>query len=382
MKITVRGLSYGSRIEGVHKAILEANDPFDDGTSLLILNYAGMKCQKTDAVEYTLFMLKDVDPHDKLLLVFEYESPDASIWKSCVSVARSYGFTDICIIDSGTDPLPDNFDSPYLKQPYSLSYFSSPIWFNWLDQTVTEGSVVLPNERNYKMLCLARQARRHRLKLASDLLDRGLEESILMSCGWHITNTDNLSVVNPMHRSKFPIVLPTESDEERQAVINSGRLPTPNIVKTAIFNIIPETGFEYTSIELRDGWGRGFCTEKTTRTYWMRQFPIWLTTPNFVQQQREMGFDVFDDIIDHRYDLEHSPYHRLEMVVAEIERLCNSYSLEEMRTLLNANWDRLEHNLSNLVKVGDQKRILFCDGLSDWLGMNVNYQFNKTSLIS
>ena len=63
---------------------------------------------------------------------------------------------------------------------------------------------------------------------------------------------------------------------------------------------------------------------------------------NLIRVPLRLGFDVFDDIIDHTYDTEYRPYHRLELVAKEVERVYNKYSIEDMRNLLTEKWDRLD----------------------------------------
>ena len=44
-------------------------------------------------------------------------------------------------------------------------------------------------------------------------------------------------------------------------------------------------------------------------------FPIFIATNGFVQSIRDLGFDVFDDIVDHSYDNEPNPYYRIKYAI-------------------------------------------------------------------
>lgn len=58
-------------------------------------------------------------------------------------------------------------------------------------------------------------------------------------------------------------------------------------------DIIAETSFTERSF---------LVTEKTLNSIYGCSFPLFITSPGFVNFLRKMGFDMFDDIIDHSYD--------------------------------------------------------------------------------
>lgn len=86
-----------------------------------------------------------------------------------------------------------------------------------------------------------------------------------------------------------------------------------------------------------------FLSEKTFKPFTTGQFALWLASPGTVSRLRKFGFDMFDDIIDHRYDLEPNWHTRIDMIHAELDRL---YTLninrvfQEMyqRRIDNFNW--------------------------------------------
>ncbi len=55
----------------------------------------------------------------------------------------------------------------------------------------------------------------------------------------------------------------------------------------------------------------GIITEKYTNTVYGANFPIILNVPKTVDRLRSLGFDMFDDIIDHSYDNISDPYKRM-----------------------------------------------------------------------
>jgi len=64
-----------------------------------------------------------------------------------------------------------------------------------------------------------------------------------------------------------------------------------------------------------------FISEKSFKPLLAGQFGIWLGTPGLVSYLRSIGFDVFDDYIDHKYDNEPDWHVRLDMIHRQIEQL-------------------------------------------------------------
>lgn len=67
-----------------------------------------------------------------------------------------------------------------------------------------------------------------------------------------------------------------------------------------------------------------FVTEKFLNSVYGFNFPILISNPGTVQYLRGLGFDMFDSVIDHSYDLELDPYQRLyKAVTLNLELLTN-----------------------------------------------------------
>jgi hypothetical protein len=62
-------------------------------------------------------------------------------------------------------------------------------------------------------------------------------------------------------------------------------------------------------------------TEKAWIPLKLHQMPLYIALPGYVSKIRDLGFDVFDDMINHSYDTEQNPFIRMKMVVDELERL-------------------------------------------------------------
>ena len=112
--------------------------------------------------------------------------------------------------------------------------------------------------------------------------------------------------------------------------------PEHNLFYTAPVQLIVETSNQTDSLS----WRNIFITEKSYKTFAWYQFPIWYAVPGSVDKIREQGFDVFDDIIDHSYDMDTDPNTRMDKVVAEAHRFSNKDTV----ALRQTHWQRLQNN--------------------------------------
>lgn len=63
-------------------------------------------------------------------------------------------------------------------------------------------------------------------------------------------------------------------------------------------------------------------TEKSYKCFALYQIPIWLAPHRAVACYRDLGFDVFDDVVDHSYDLTTDPVRRIDLVADQVEQIC------------------------------------------------------------
>ena len=110
---------------------------------------------------------------------------------------------------------------------------------------------------------------------------------------------------------------------------------TPECFTNCYINIITETQFD--SLEIH-------TSEKSFRAFYFMQLPIFVATYGHVGYLRKkFGFDMFDDLIDHSYDLEINSKKRMMLVFKEIKRLNNNKDL--VIDFYKKNKDRFEKNL-------------------------------------
>jgi hypothetical protein len=70
--------------------------------------------------------------------------------------------------------------------------------------------------------------------------------------------------------------------------------------------------------------------------------------PGLVGNVRKLGFDLFDDIIDHSYDSIQDQNLRIQAVIDFVSALDQLYSVDNCQNMRFALWDRLQANYNLL----------------------------------
>lgn len=183
------------------------------------------------------------------------------------------------------------------------------------------------NAITHHYVCLNRQHKWQRLALIKMLQDQDL---------------DKFGKISYL-QSSTPLVLdtPDASWQEQR------RIDHPAI-SGAVVNVITETSYE---AEIANGSPtshyRPCLTEKTFKSMYLCQFPIWVAPQGMVQCFRDLGFDAFDDMIDHGYDTEPNPTVRLTKIVNEVRRV-TEIDLDQWAVWRNQNYSRFRCNLDRL----------------------------------
>ena len=147
----------------------------------------------------------------------------------------------------------------------------------------------------------------------------------------------HVSYLNPPPGTKYGKLYPRILDKTQ---VNFEEGYNLEVGLDATFSLVAESSYEnlgnLKSIEVPG------ITEKTYKTILSCQIPIFLSTAYTVYHFRIMGFDVFDGIVDHSYDLIQDPEKRILAVADEVERLSKNWD-----TLLD---QKLRSSLSNRFK--------------------------------
>lgn len=285
------------------------------------------------------------------------EAPSANLWTLILYILNPVA-ERVIIWDGSIEPLAI-FPSLYGCN-IKLKKCIHPKWFHLLHQL--KNTKYEPVEKRDKhFLCLMRLPKYERVNLAVQLIQQGLHNDTIMSCGWgtdpnwHAENSDemfNLIVPDDL-RNLFPITL-GHSDSEQHDVTSQ--------MDRCYFNIVCEThaGISESESFLDDvksrtkiyGYGnqRMFFTEKSAKAFLLMQAPLFLSKPGYVSVLRKIGFDLFDDLIDHSYDSEVSIDRRIELLVKEMKRL-SEISLDDLEIYFQKNQNRFIKNYEQLNNV-------------------------------
>jgi len=202
-----------------------------------------------------------------------------------------------------------------LYKPFNLKIITSPIgMYEYKDcLNDTEISIEKTFLDRYHVLCLNNNPRAHRIGTLLYIKYLHLEPHIFSTLCINKTSAYNrtgiLSYINPRSTIRDKLCDISLSDIKA----NNFKANTTNfkdnlvpLFKNSVVSIITET----TSLEKFST-----LTEKFPYCILGRNFPIIVGTLGNVELYRKMGFDMFDDIIDHSYDYEPNPFYRMKMAI-------------------------------------------------------------------
>ena len=231
----------------------------------------------------------------------------------------------------------------------------------------------------HHFVCLNRAPAWQRATLVELLLDHGLDQYGAISYGtllseFELANLGKYPYDHLMFPLKYKNRLPLVVDKPTVTIADGFSVSNPKI-SCAFFNVITETSYESHCEITQEHYGvqNATLTEKSYKCFLLGQVPIWLSSYRTVHWAREFGFDVFDDIINHDYDTELDPTRRIHMVVNEIQRVCDTYTVPDLVNLEKKLKPRLKKNYQ-VLKSWSQGHVA---DVPRWLTY-----FNKVGLIN
>jgi hypothetical protein len=217
---------------------------------------------------------------------------------------------------------------------YRARYFATH-FTTWDGRFVNDGDQSAIKLEN-KFLCLARRPTEERAKFVSQVLES--VPTVRASFGSGFPG-DSLRFQKYFTNHTLPILM---DGDARNYVHNLAS----DAFRTCLFNIIIETSNQLDS----NNWTSIFLTEKTFKCFDLYQIPIWFTVPGTVAEVRKLGFDLFDDIVNHSYDDIDNQEDRRNSICAQIKELNNKFLLEDCQQLRNSLYQRLLDNYKLLDK--------------------------------
>lgn len=218
-------------------------------------------------------------------------------------------------------------------------------------------------------MSLNNSCRIHRILLFSELVKRNISLdncSFLFTTGGHdgfkfnrevyegelIKLRDDGIISNELYQKVKGIKVPISIDvdcETNPAYISN----KINSIYNPILNLVTENLVGLTDGDISTHHLITF-TEKTIKPFQAKQVPLIYGLPNLQKVLRELGFDLFDDLIDTSFEQESNPVTRLEMIVDELERLVKIDLLKYKED----NIDRFIHNYNNLQTLSNRGKSL------------------------
>jgi hypothetical protein len=209
-------------------------------------------------------------------------------------------------------------------------------------------------DSKHTFLSLNRNNRAQRLILLSMLHGMNIQEHGLISCmfreeltdpfvdtGWQFNNKQ-LDVRELVRSGFFKLMNSTELLSDKKDIygfrtndnVNNFNYKLRAYYTDTFVEIITETSYTETAYLL---------TEKTLNSIYGCNFPILLCGCGSVALLREIGFDMFDDIIDHSYDTIKDPINRLyTAITSNLDLLTNN---EKTKDLWKTNKHRFLQNV-------------------------------------
>lgn len=224
---------------------------------------------------------------------------------------------------------------PYLALSLPESMANHQSWFEIIDRVPYSSTV------ENKFICLMRRPSASRARIASTLVNI---PSVIMSFG---------SMCQPYeldeYKSHFPhIELPITID----GIISDDRNHQQHdqrhkIFRNNCFNLVVES-----SSQTDPGiWTSTFITEKTYKAFGLRQIPIWFAVPGLVKSVKKLGFDIFDDLVDHGYDDINDESTRHQQVIEQVKKLDSTYDLNKCQNLRESLRSRLDANYNKILEL-------------------------------
>lgn len=189
-----------------------------------------------------------------------------------------------------------------------------PYWFlNQRRQSAIPENKVTNTKRKYIVSCLNRRARIHRIENYVKLKRKLYQGRLLLSMHNDFNHDEcenglliETNFCDPQIVTEFNLIrdrLPASSP-------NDHSIMHPAYLDTYV-NLVTETSIDQ----------HLFVSEKIWKPLMSGQFGLYLGSPGTVAYLKSVGFDLFDDYIDHSYDYEPDWHKRIDMLHCVIDRI-------------------------------------------------------------
>lgn len=227
------------------------------------------------------------------------------------------------------------------------------------------------NSKKEKLfMCLNNEPRLHRVKMVKSLINNDL-----LNCGYVTFKSDkNTFEFYDLNAKRAKIYnLPQIKIDESLFSDNLFGLH-PKLSSNSYIDVVTESRYDFLP----------FKTEKCVKPFYNLQFPIILGHQGIVNDLRKMDFDMFDDIIDHSYDLVEQETNRgvegndLQLKTSIICKELIKLSKLDIHSIYLKNKERFLYNQENLFKKTITDNYIHRDLGNFIFGNNIKvYEANK-----
>ncbi|MDA8842171.1 hypothetical protein N9N08_00665 [bacterium] len=307
-----------------------------------------------------------------VIMTYPTEAFHSKFWEFTCQFLEDQNFNRAMIIDAGINLGFEGYVN--IGQRLKVVHVPASQWFDYYTDIEPDNNLNMQEfkgNRSKHFISLARFARSERIEFTNKILDSFLRYKGRFSCGWGDT-IDNPMIWHkdsavwsliPHHLHKYyPITLGDDLDDQHKLQDHI----TDNVINVVLE---AETGHNPACYkiqsDIRPNWektagrfltvysDRIMATEKTTKVFAMNQIPIFLGPPALVFTLNHLGFDMFEDLVDHSYDKKDSLETRIDLLSEELKRLC-SKPLSELNNYLEENKDRLKANQDHCKVLGNR----------------------------
>lgn len=197
---------------------------------------------------------------------------------------------------------------------------------------------------NNYFVCLSRRASTERAFLVKGLLDF-FPNKTLLSFGFQGGITTEIQRI--LHPHVAPITI--DHQVQNKALNKDIHIPPDYQIFQSMFNIVLETNSP-NNPEI-------FVTEKTFKSFAWHQLPIFYANKKHIEVIRSLGFDLFDDILDHHSYANTSANNQHMSIMILLKKLIHKYpSMDDLQSLRELLIQRLKYNNNLLQKYVESDR--------------------------